>query len=101
MTAALSDLGYKGYMAYWTSAVADAVSGSQKQMLSVNDIARTTYMHADDIVSTLQYMGILLSSGQDTVAAISKKAVLKWKRNSAIDLSSVIEMKSVRQPTPF
>ncbi|KAI5806375.1 acyl-CoA N-acyltransferase [Geopyxis carbonaria] len=56
----LSALGLRGYISYWSSAVASALIEAKQGSMSVRDLSEITYIHPDDIIITFKYMGILI-----------------------------------------
>eukprot|EP00995_Heteronema_vittatum_P003168 NODE_1472_length_962_cov_141.613363_g1020_i0.p1 GENE.NODE_1472_length_962_cov_141.613363_g1020_i0~~NODE_1472_length_962_cov_141.613363_g1020_i0.p1 ORF type:complete len:260 (+),score=84.42 NODE_1472_length_962_cov_141.613363_g1020_i0:47-781(+) len=54
----LSDLGLRGYFSYWKSAILEILAGS-KAPLSVAELAKLTAIHPNDIVLTLNSLGLL------------------------------------------
>jgi len=57
---ALSDLGHKGYIAYWSTCIAKAIRDSEKDSISINDLSKATYIQPDDIKVALDSMGVLV-----------------------------------------
>ncbi|KAJ1459456.1 acyl-CoA N-acyltransferase [Pelagophyceae sp. CCMP2097] len=59
----LSDLGHISYRAYWSSTILRVLQAQPAgaQALSVMDLSRATSIMADDIVATLQYLGLIRS----------------------------------------
>lgn len=60
----LSDLGALGYRSYWASVLLrhirqHIVAGNSGSGLSIMDLSKTTSIFSDDIVSTLQLLGLL------------------------------------------
>jgi hypothetical protein len=58
---ALSDLGLKGYTGFWSYCIIQAILKSDKDALSVNELSSLTYIHPDDILATLETLGVNLS----------------------------------------
>jgi len=93
----LSDLGYKGYVTYWASVIARAVSKlDNKPLISINDLSNYTYIHQDDIYAGLRYMDALVTHANRTIV-ISKVKVAEWlaKNKAAASLNMVVEPKYV------
>jgi histone acetyltransferase MYST1 len=66
----LSDLGAVSYRSYWTRAVLEALRDGRGGGLSVRDISSRTAIRQDDVVSTLQGLGLLKWwKGQHIIAA--------------------------------
>ncbi|CAH3104750.1 unnamed protein product [Porites lobata] len=55
----LSDLGLISYRSYWKGILLKYLKNFGFDMISIKDISQETALHPSDIVSTLQYLGIL------------------------------------------
>jgi histone acetyltransferase MYST2 len=56
----LSDLGLISYRNYWSSVILNKISKLNSQTeISIKDLSNKTGIQMDDIVSTLQYMGLI------------------------------------------
>ncbi|XP_068734127.1 histone acetyltransferase KAT7-like [Montipora capricornis] len=55
----LSDLGLISYRSYWKSILLKYLKNFGFDVISIKDISQETALHPSDIVSTLQYLGIL------------------------------------------
>ncbi|KAI5855230.1 acyl-CoA N-acyltransferase [Tricharina praecox] len=55
----LSDLGHKGYIAYWSTCIAKVIRDSEKDSISINDLSKATYIQPDDIKAALDSMGVI------------------------------------------
>ncbi|XP_058962473.2 histone acetyltransferase KAT7-like [Pocillopora verrucosa] len=55
----LSDLGLISYRSYWKSILLKYLKNFGFDRISIKDISQETALHPSDIISTLQYMGIL------------------------------------------
>jgi len=60
----LSKLGEKGYLAYWSSVIAQTLLKNKERSLSVNELSEMTFIHRDDCLITLKSMGVLLQDKQ-------------------------------------
>jgi histone acetyltransferase MYST1 len=68
----LSDLGLLSYRSYWKHAILEVLSKYRTSM-SINDIARITAIRPEDILSTLQNMGLIRYwKGQHIIAVPPK-----------------------------
>lgn len=85
----LSDLGQQAYKPYWASTVIDfLLHQSDESALSVMDISKRTSIMADDIVYTLNQLGILkiingvyfIAAERSLLAALAKKYPVKEPR---------------------
>ncbi|VDK49975.1 unnamed protein product [Anisakis simplex] len=78
----LSDLGILGYRSYWSWVVFDALDRGNK--VTISDLSRTTGIHSDDIIDTLNALGLTRNwCGQQTMY-ITRKLVDFRKRNGLI-----------------
>ncbi|KAF8250217.1 hypothetical protein K440DRAFT_619699 [Wilcoxina mikolae CBS 423.85] len=73
----LSDLGHKGYIAYWSSCIAQTIMQTGQDAISVNELSKATYIQQDDIKLALDSMGVLVPDAQGGAAHIRMD---KWKR---------------------
>jgi len=55
----LSDLGLISYRSYWKGILLKYLKNFGFDMISIKDVSQETAVHPSDIVSTLQYLGIL------------------------------------------
>lgn len=55
----LSDLGLISYRSYWKSILLKYLKNFGFDRISIKDISQETALHPSDVISTLQYMGIL------------------------------------------
>ncbi|KAF8543067.1 acyl-CoA N-acyltransferase, partial [Trichophaea hybrida] len=49
--------GHKGYIAYWSSCIAQTIMQTSQDTISVNELSKATYIQQDDIKSALDSMG--------------------------------------------
>ena len=88
---ALSDLGHKGYVAYWCSSIAKAIIQLGKDSVSINEISKATYIQPEDIRFALDCMGILVP---DVEGGAPHVRLDKWKRGK-IDEAYAINPKCI------
>jgi GNAT superfamily N-acetyltransferase len=90
---ALSDLGHLAYAHYWAQTLARTLlSSPAKKPLSVLELRDRTYITPDDIIATLQDMGVLEQKkrgGADVV--INKAKVRAWVEARGIELRSPVD----------
>lgn len=58
---ALSDLGLRGYLSYWSYTLASALMETKQGSLSIRDLSQITYIHPDDIIITFRSLGIVIN----------------------------------------
>ena len=80
----LSDLGRVSYRSYWTYIIMKTLRDT-KCACSIKDISTRTSMKVDDIVSTLDTLGLLKMWKGQYVAAISEDVALKEDDDQIID----------------
>ena len=88
---ALSDLGHKGYVAYWCSSIAKVIMQLGKDSVSINEISKATYIQPEDIRFALDCMGILVP---DVEGGAPHVRLDKWKRGK-IDEAYAINPKCI------
>lgn len=91
--AALSELGRRGYMHYWSQTLARVILAlPSKKTVTVNDLKYETYIVPDDIIATLQSMDVLdhkKRGGADAV--INKAKVRAWVERNKVDMKSPVD----------
>lgn len=89
----LSELGRIGYLKFWEARIANAILGMKnKTTLSVEDIAQTCWMLAEDVVSTLKEMDVLgTKKKNDGTLIISKARVKELVRSRKLDLTPPVD----------
>jgi len=55
----LSDLGLVSYRGYWTRELLKIIKDESKQFVSIKDLSEMTMIKTEDIISTLQHLGLL------------------------------------------
>ncbi|GAB0492775.1 hypothetical protein MMPV_004044 [Pyropia vietnamensis] len=73
----LSDLGLLGYRSYWSQVLVDLLRAESGAALSVTEISARTMMKTDDIVSTLQVLGLIQYYEGQHVVELRRVANLK------------------------
>ncbi|KAK3733941.1 hypothetical protein QZH41_009599 [Actinostola sp. cb2023] len=79
----LSDLGLISYRSYWKSVVLKYLQSYGYDKISVRDISQETAIHPNDIVSTLQYLGILKYWKGKHVVLRSKELIDEYSQKVA------------------
>ena len=70
----LSDLGLLGYRSYWKSVLLELLS-KQKAQLSIKDMSLMTAIRPDDIITTLQSMGLIKYWKGQHLISVSPKVI--------------------------
>lgn len=90
---ALSDLGRLAYTHYWSRTLARTILAiPSKRAITIADIRDETYITADDIIVTLQDMGVLehrKRGGADAV--VNKASVRAWAEKGNVDLREIVD----------
>lgn len=85
---ALSDLGLKGYVAFWSYRIVRALMEYEGDMISVNDLSALTYLHPDDVLITLEKLGMVLDRGSRDMPTIDlRKCGGLMKEDANFDLT--------------
>lgn len=74
----LSDLGHVSYRSYWSATLVDELCNrsSSVDALSVMELSKTTSIMADDVIATLQYLGLIRSVGASSYVLWADQAQL-------------------------
>lgn len=90
---ALSELGRRAYVHYWSQTLARTIlAAPAKKTLTVMDLRNETYIVPEDIITTLQFMGVLehkRKGGADAV--INKASVRAWVEAHRVSLENPID----------
>jgi hypothetical protein len=69
----LSDLGYVSYRSYWSRVLLEVLCMHKRRNLSVNELSSFTSIKREDIISTLQHLGLVrYVKGQHIVSSTPK-----------------------------
>ena len=88
---ALSDLGRIAYEHYWSCTLARSIlTCPSKKSLTAVDLQNLTYIVPDDILATLQAMGVLEHRKRGGADAVVNKAKVRiWAEQHSVDLLNV------------
>lgn len=92
----LSNLGCKGYVAYWCAEVARFVLQQPKQKtLAIKEISDQTWIMPDDVVVALKEMDVLekrkTASGS---IVVNKNRVRQWVKQNRVNLDPVVDVEA-------
>ena len=90
---ALSDLGRRGYLSFWSATVARYIlSSPSKKTFTVNNISEKTYLLPEDVVIALKEMNVLNPKKRgDGAVLVSKAKVRDWAIANNIDLTPAVD----------
>ncbi|SMR56340.1 unnamed protein product [Zymoseptoria tritici ST99CH_3D1] len=90
----LSELGRKGYVAYWCAEVARWVlAQKQKKTVSVKDISDGTWIISEDVVVALKEMDVLeKKTTKAGNVVICKAKVREWVEKNRVKLEPVVDV---------
>ena len=90
---ALSDLGRRGYLSFWSATVARYMLASPARKTStVKSISDETYILPDDIIAALKEMNVLNGKKRaDGTAIVNKAKVREWAKVNGVDLEPVVD----------
>ncbi|CCX15586.1 Similar to Histone acetyltransferase KAT5; acc. no. Q5RBG4 [Pyronema omphalodes CBS 100304] len=57
----LSDLGKQGYLAYWSTRIAQVIMQTKKESISINELSEATCIQPEDVRVTLEHMGVMVA----------------------------------------
>ncbi|KAF2147164.1 uncharacterized protein K452DRAFT_217636 [Aplosporella prunicola CBS 121167] len=92
----LSELGRRGYVAYWSATIARHILGCPaKKTLTLRDISDATYIMLEDIVATLKEMHVLEHRKKGTADAVVNKAqVRRWVLENNVSMAPPVERRA-------
>ncbi|KAG8529335.1 uncharacterized protein KY384_005971 [Bacidia gigantensis] len=87
----LSELGKRGYMQFWEARIARTILGMKgRSSIIVSDVAKEAWVLTEDVIASLNRMGVLGAKRKDGSLAVSKKNVKEWAARTNADLRSPI-----------
>ncbi|KAF2457579.1 acyl-CoA N-acyltransferase [Lineolata rhizophorae] len=92
----LSELGRKGYLAFWSSTIARCLLGRPaKKNVTVRKLSEETYIQPDDIVAALKEMGIVDRRKRGSAEALINKAKVRaWVEANRVSLQPLVYSES-------
>lgn len=76
----LSPFGLVGYLQYWSNAVYKELVSFKRRSATLDELAKSTGIRNEDILTTLKYMGILVERGSKVY--IQKQRLEQWVAKS-------------------
>ena len=90
---ALSNLGRKGYTAYWSASIARALLSARKERISIEEIVQQTWILHEDVISALTTMGLIEQKAKTSSRAILTRSALEdWIDKHKISTHPPINM---------
>lgn len=91
--AALSELGYRAYVHYWSQTLARVILALPvKKTVTVHDLREETYISTDDIFATLDEMNVLEHKERGGANVLINKAkVRQWVEQHKVDLKNPVD----------
>jgi MOZ/SAS family len=99
---ALSELGRRAYMHYWTATIARFIANlSPKETVTVKSISSGTYILPEDIVASLKEMDVVERRKiGEAEAVINRAKVRSWMAQNRIDMAGPVHANAfVNEPT--
>ena len=96
----LSDLGYAGYISFWSRELARIFTQTnfkyKSHTFTLEGLQELTGFRADDILTALKSMDVIEAQRKrDGAFVISVKAAEEWTKRNKVDLSPLIDPKAV------
>lgn len=90
---ALSNLGRRGYLAFWSSVIARHIlSLPARRATSIKSISDETYILPDDVILALKDMDVLETKKRaDSTAIVNQARVRKWISTHRVDLEPIVD----------
>lgn len=87
----LSSLGRKGYLAYWSAAIARSLTATSAKRTSMQQIVQETWILPEDVICTLKEMNIIEPShGADDSVTVVRERVESWVKDNNVSLQPVV-----------
>ncbi|PNS20730.1 hypothetical protein CAC42_2975 [Sphaceloma murrayae] len=89
----LSSLGRKGYLAYWSASIARSILATSAKKVSVQDLVRDTCIAPEDVISTLDAMGIIEPSPKAPAEVVvgSRDKIEEWVQRNKVSMRPVVQ----------
>lgn len=89
---ALSNLGRKGYLAYWSASICREILSSTQKSFTVQAIVDNTWILPEDVIATLKEMDVVepqeMPGGS---AVIERSRVENWSAENRIAIKAVVQ----------
>lgn len=82
---ALSSLGRKAYLAYWSAALARVLVSSKAKRVTVSEIVDKTFILPEDVISALREMNVINASA--TAVTVDREALVVWAQENKLSLT--------------
>jgi histone acetyltransferase MYST1 len=97
----LSDLGYAGYISYWSRELAIVFTKTpfkyKSHTFTLDSLQEMTGFRADDILTALKNMNVIEAQRKrDGAFVISVEAAQNWAKNHKVDNTPLIDSKHVK-----
>jgi hypothetical protein len=101
MNIALSELGRRAYMNYWSATIARFIAkASPKEAVTVKSISAGTYILPEDVVASLKEMdAVERRKIGDAEAVINRAKVRSWMTRHRVDIAGPIDADAINEPT--
>ncbi len=90
---ALSDLGKRGYLSFWSASIARSVlSLPVRKTTTVQMVSKETYILPEDIITTLKEMNVHSPTRRaDGTMILDKCKIREWASRNGLDLAPLID----------
>lgn len=96
----LSDLGFVGYQSYWQSTLLRLLNVNAGQSFSIRDIAESTSISPEDIVSTLSGLGLLRYWKDEKRAILTLRQIEDTIRAHKVKLNKLVRRSCINWTPP-
>jgi hypothetical protein len=89
--AALSELGRRAYLNFWSATIARHVAQlPTTELITVKSISEATFILPEDVIATVKDMDVVSRSASGH-AIINKSAVATWMANNGVDMAGPVD----------
>jgi len=88
----LSNLGRKGYLAYWSASICRSILSSSLKRTTIQALVEDTWILPEDVIATLKEMDLIESGArQNGDASIDKARVRAWIQANKISIEPAVQ----------
>lgn len=79
-------------MAYWSANIARVILSSTAKKISIDELVKSTWISPEDVMSTLEAMGVVKGSPKAPVeAVVIRDEVETWTSQNRINMNPVVD----------
>lgn len=96
----LSDLGKLSYRSYWTRVLLEVLSVEDRKTMSIQELSRITCIRKEDIISTLQFLGLVRYCKGEHILSVTPKLLEQHQQHLKVASSLALHVVKLRWLPP-